>query len=1020
MRAILTLLIICALSFSAFADKSKKSDKSKKADKSQKEFAVDIVQISYTTTLDDGSVVPMAQPLVFVAGRSFGKENKLTVTLANNLVVIDVDDNGQDNLFSFPLPEAFLDASGAPLAGDYLLQVSSGKSAKKQASHLLTVDPASAGLSISLQEEIALREAGDEAEAFARSSTDDDHSARIDANQNGVAGAQASADSALDTATAAAESATTAQALANAAQQTADQGLIEAVDAQVSANTNIAAIAVNEAAVTQAQTTASLGVTNSAVAQAAADAAQVSSDAAQATADLAVTQAAIAQASADAAQASSEAAQTTADLGVTNAAAAQSSADASQQSANTAQVSAEGAQASADGAATLAVGAQTSATAAQNTANGAVASSTAAQTTADQAVGAAGTADSKAQQALDGLEAIQLIPGPQGIQGEVGIGIQNIAASANDDGSFDLNFTLSSGEQVAVTTPNLQANISTPELIVGGVENGTFTQNGIVLNEVIVNWTIAGYSNPKVISAHWGEGFGAYTNMLDVTQISPNTFSGTFRAPDVPTTVNLEIIMSEQNGGNVARSGDLALAIVQAGLDPFGDGVDENRDGFDGDLSLGIFVKADATGSTGRYTDPVSLQRAIDIANNDGERNEIYLFTGDYVLDNTWEVLAGVAVHGGFYADNGTFWEHDDTSSFVSEGNESNVIVNPAAETQGAASYYVGVRAMNVQDPILLSWLSLNVLPAGTGIGTTSGDSIYAGHFSNSQEVNFRYLNIATGDAGQGGAGARGIDGAAGAGGVNGGRGRRYEDDRPGAGGAGGAGASGNSGGAGGVGGSDASNFNAAAGANGSGSAGGTGGAGGRISSLSSVGCSDGLPGRNGVNGVAGATGAHRSTASYSGSHSGAYYIPITGQTGGDGASGSGGGGGGGGGGQSGFFCQDGSGNGGGGGGAGGEFGTGGAGGFGGGANVGVLVDNVISTNLPQATIVFELGAAGVGGVRGTGGFGGRGGFIGAGADFETSEIGRGGNGGAGGNGGTGGRGQPGADGFAASYVILP
>ena len=121
----------------------------------------------------------LPSPFVVVTGLNFGDETQLQVALQRVSIVIDVDADPLDGIFSFSVPNDFIDANGALLNGDYLLQVSIGVADKDSSAISLTLDSTAAKNVIELANEANERKSNDQSEVFARQSADDELRQRV-------------------------------------------------------------------------------------------------------------------------------------------------------------------------------------------------------------------------------------------------------------------------------------------------------------------------------------------------------------------------------------------------------------------------------------------------------------------------------------------------------------------------------------------------------------------------------------------------------------------------------------------------------------------------------------------------------------------------------------------------------------------------------------------------------------------------------------------------------------------------
>ena len=491
------------------------------------------------------------------------------------------------------------------------------------------------------------------------------------------------------------------------------------------------------------------------------------------------------------------------------------------------------------------------------------------------------------------------------------------------------------------------------------------------------------------------------------------------------------------------------------------DGIDQNCDGIDGDVTNVFVAKTGSDSNDGTRNFPVaSIAKAQAIAVATG-KHEIYVGSGVY--SGSVNVVADIGMYGGYGPG---FSEHDPV-------NFQTAIVGTVSSSGIAA----GVRCQDVSGagefPTRLDSF-LIIGPHATLLGTSAYGLLSSGCDS---RVQITYCQIQSGDGAAGIPGGTGENGESGAAGGVGtaahdvGHEGCGDDDT----GAGGAGAVATCGGAGGSGGTaacpayDEDNPPPAcpaqpylqtpaaseAGVVGGGddvtaAAGGVGGASGADSYIDSqkgvatscnnskAGCNvcfvpvkprDGVDGGDGKNGLSGTAG--EGALAEKGSVLSGLWVPPSGGIGGSGQAGGGGGGGGAAGGVEVHDCALSSakftdvGGSGGGGGAGGCGGTGGLGGGGGGGSFAVFLIPTASGGIPQLLQnVLSSGNGGAGGAGGpagsggVGGLGGKGGSSGEGtqATFCTSQ---GGNGGAGGNAGHGGGGGGGCGGPSVLFTVV-
>ncbi|GMV41794.1 MAG: hypothetical protein AMXMBFR64_35100 [Myxococcales bacterium] len=184
------------------------------------------------------------------------------------------------------------------------------------------------------------------------------------------------------------------------------------------------------------------------------------------------------------------------------------------------------------------------------------------------------------------------------------------------------------------------------------------------------------------------------------------------------------------------------------------DGVDQNCDGIDGDISVGIFVAKNGNDANpGTIALPkLTIQAGIDAAVSGGKR-DVYVQTGVY--SESVALAAGVGVYGGYNAD----YHVRDVLLY-----ETAVIgVAPTAQKKGAVNALdiKGVGEKTVFDGFTVFGVNNNA-PGGNSYG------IYARNCDGRLVV--RNNRVIAGSGGNGAAGSKGGDGAlggVGAGGVN-------------------------------------------------------------------------------------------------------------------------------------------------------------------------------------------------------------------------------------------------------------
>jgi cysteine-rich repeat protein len=441
-----------------------------------------------------------------------------------------------------------------------------------------------------------------------------------------------------------------------------------------------------------------------------------------------------------------------------------------------------------------------------------------------------------------------------------------------------------------------------------------------------------------------------------------------------------------------------------ADVDPLGDGVDSNCDGFDGDIETAIFVSPSGNDANdGSPGQPLRrLSKALTLA-RDGRMN-VYLraTSTEAALDEKIEEAAtlvipsGVRVVGGFELGADGMWK---MGAVRPDGTipRTRIVVNAP-------------KAISVD--CLRTTTTLERLRIEGGDGSASAPTTYGLFVRNSRDLRVVDCAIQAGKARSGAAGAAGgapaASGGSGRAGTNGHQDASCNDNEINGdsgtwGGAGGSSSCGGGrGGAGGIGrcGED-DGEDGSAGADGAGPLAGLGGPAG-----DGANATDGYNGTAGQDGAAGAAGAGALTATG--------YVVGTGLAGA--AGGNGGGGGGGAGGDGGTDGYDDLGGGGGGGGAGGCGGGAGAGGGGGGGSFGGYV---VASNVAFVRTLVAAGTGGAGGVGGAGAGGSAGGNgASGGSGHDGSQPGK--DGGDGGRGGAGGNGGPGAGGPSVGLLSDP
>lgn len=425
-----------------------------------------------------------------------------------------------------------------------------------------------------------------------------------------------------------------------------------------------------------------------------------------------------------------------------------------------------------------------------------------------------------------------------------------------------------------------------------------------------------------------------------------------------------------------------------------------------------FYVSPNGSGS-GTKAAPTSFQTALSMVAPGVDH--LRLAEGTYNISNTFDLIGGVTIEGGF---NPTTWEKSNNAVTLIHRDNSNITPSPDRIVALSA---VGISDFHLQD------VSVLVDDAGGNGVTTYG--VYINGCSNYT------LSRVKVTAGNGSNGVDGIEGVDGVFGVDGGIGEDGNDCGDGnyLGGAGGTswGGGSSAGGNGGNGGPEGAEadfwppwnidwgegYDGQNGQPGIGPGPGNGGPGGPGWENATpspcvwlVGsCTAGVVnyGQNGqdapADGVDGADGLDGIP-----SHAGGFFVPGDGENGVDGEHGSGGGGGGGCGSHGGaLFGENGSGPGGGGGGEGGQAGTGASGGTGGGGSFGIYITNNGSGGVLNDCFMYS-GLPGIGGIGGfPGGLGGQGGLGGWGGQ-GCGQGGQGGDGSAGGDGGNGGNGATG------------
>lgn len=426
-----------------------------------------------------------------------------------------------------------------------------------------------------------------------------------------------------------------------------------------------------------------------------------------------------------------------------------------------------------------------------------------------------------------------------------------------------------------------------------------------------------------------------------------------------------------------------------------------------------FYVTPNGSGS-GTKAAPTSFQTALSMVAPGVDH--LRLASGTYNISNTFDLIGGVTIEGGF--DPNT-WEKSNNAATLIHRDNSNVTVGPDRIVALSA---VGISDFHIHD------LSIEVDDAG-GTGVTT----YGLYISGCSDYSLSRLKVTAGNGSSGIDGTAGVDGVFG---VDGGVGQDGNDCGNGnyAGGAGGSswGGGTSAGGNGGNGGPEGTSpsvsvwppsydpgdgYDGQNGQAGVGPGPGNGGPGGPgwrnvtpspcvwlvgscTAGVNNYGQngqdapSDGMDGADGIDGVP--------------SHAGGFFVPGDGGDGADGENGSGGGGGGGCGSHGGALIgQNGSGPGGGGGGEGGQAGTGASAGTGGGGSFGIYITNNGTGGVLNDCDMYS-GLPGIGGIGGfPGGLGGQGGLGGWGGQ-GCGQGGQGGDGSAGGDGGNGGNGATG------------
>jgi hypothetical protein len=470
------------------------------------------------------------------------------------------------------------------------------------------------------------------------------------------------------------------------------------------------------------------------------------------------------------------------------------------------------------------------------------------------------------------------------------------------------------------------------------------------------------------------------------------------------------------------------------------DGVDQNCDGVDGDVSAALFVaKNGSDANPGTLEAPLlTLPAAISRSVATGLK-DVYVATGVY--GGSISLAAGVRIYGGYTSD---FLKHDPVLA------ETVIMGGAFAPEKPGAVNAIGIAG--APGSTVLS--GFTVLGKNNNAPGGSSYAIYVRNCTNALVLSDN--RVVSGAGGSGGAGESGKNGAAGvqgapggnAYGVNTGTCNAVVPALPRAGGAGAAGVC--SGGTATTGGNGGGNtcpmpYNAApssaengtAGAGPSGGAGGTGGYDREVWYCSTFpggechqatgGNEVGNAGKNGAGGANGDTAGGNGCTAIAGQGKvvAGLWQGGSGQTGTSGANASGGGGGGAGGGaQAGSGCSARTqvGGAGGGGGSGGCGATGGLAGTPGGGSFGLfLAWDAPPASTPAVTDnLFEGGVGGTGGSGGNGGSGGPGGGGGQGGAEDYANAKCAAPGGAGGNGGLGGHGEGGGGGCGgASYCIF-
>ncbi|MBL8784399.1 MAG: hypothetical protein JNJ59_05820 [Deltaproteobacteria bacterium] len=453
---------------------------------------------------------------------------------------------------------------------------------------------------------------------------------------------------------------------------------------------------------------------------------------------------------------------------------------------------------------------------------------------------------------------------------------------------------------------------------------------------------------------------------------------------------------------------------------PNGNFADENCDGIDGDVNLGLFVTTTGSATSAcTQAEPCTIARALALVS--AQKPQIYLRAGTYT--GPFAIPRTIGIYGGYNTNNWSVRASRTTAGSV-------VYLDGGKVAAGSHTAVITASAIgSAGDPVVIADVNLRGASTADRLNG-SGTSTY-GVFSRNSHFRMERVDVIPATAASGGGGNSGASATQSAA-VGGGGGETGEQSaqacgtyRP----LGGAGVSqacpdstSTSSGGGGTGGSkdtscgwtgicsncDATNGNAGNNASVTSGALGTGGGGGGTCTGSPPGT--GNSGRV-VDGSAGA-GASGTFGYLDGSD---YWFGFAGGGGSLGSNGGGGGGGGGAGGCDGG--KDSRGGGGGGGGAGGCRATGfGTGGYSGGGSFGLFTYGGSYVVVGPSTLL--LGSGGVGGTGGAGGLGQPGGAGGGGGAAAGGSVagGAGGTGGRGGHAGAGGGGAGGAS-FAALIV---